>query len=681
MIEIICNKDDSDKSEENPKDNNTCIRRPKNIKQIGDVSSDKKIYIEDYAFTYINSIAYNSPQEEQAGVLLGELAKEGNERCVFVKGVIKAALGDTSDTGIYFNENIWNKIYSDTEKYFPDLSVVGWFAVMPEVTDERMARLKKLHLDNFAGNMKGVKEKIPYLKECNINCLHLMPFLDTPKGRSDGGYAVADFCKVRPDLGTMKDLAELTEKCHEEDINVCMDFVMNHTSEDHEWARRARAGEGEYMSRYFFYDNEEIPEKYEKTVPQVFPTTAPGNFTYLPETGHYVMTTFYPYQWDLNYHNPKVFNEMIGNILYLANMGVEVFRIDAVPYIWKELGTNCRNLPQVHSIVRMLRMILEMVCPGVILKGEVVMEPKELPVYFGTEQEPECHMLYGVSSMVNLWAALATRDTRMLKHQMDVIHSLPKNCYFVNYLRCHDDIGWGLDEEQEKKLEIDPIQHKEYLYHFFEGTYPYSFARGELYNYDPVTKDARSCGTTASLCGIEKGGFEGDLEQVKQGIQRVLMMHAACMSMEGFVMLSSGDEIGQVNDYNYKKNPDTAADSRYLHRSPFQWENAEKRKKPGTVQYAIWNGLKQMEEFRREENCFGETAGISTWDTGNSSVFAIRRTAGREELICLANFSEYGQNAWLNCLEGEYEDLFTGEKLEMNSVWMNPYQYRWCVKK
>ena len=154
MIEIICNKDDSDKSEENPKDNNTCIRRPKNIKQIGDVSSDKKIYIEDYAFTYINSIAYNSPQEEQAGVLLGDLAKEGNERCVFVKGVIKAALGDTSDTGIYFNENIWNKIYSDTEKYFPDLSVVGWFAVMPEVTDERMARLKKLHLDNFAGNMK-----------------------------------------------------------------------------------------------------------------------------------------------------------------------------------------------------------------------------------------------------------------------------------------------------------------------------------------------------------------------------------------------------------------------------------------------------------------------------------------------------------------------------------------------
>ena len=533
----------------------------------------------------------------------------------------------------------------------------------------------------FAGGLNGVIEHLDYLSEQKITYLHLMPLLKMPHPYNDGGYAVEDFKQVDPEIGTNEELEKLTKELRKRGISLCLDVVMNHTADTHEWAMRAKRGEQEYMDRYQCYETREIPDQFEKTMPQVFPETAPGNFTWCEEMHRHVLTTFYPYQWDLNYHNPKVFNEMIGNILYLANMGVEVFRIDAVPYIWKELGTNCRNLPQVHSIVRMLRMILEMVCPGVILKGEVVMEPKELPVYFGTEQEPECHMLYGVSSMVNLWAALATRDTRMLKHQMDVIHSLPKNCYFVNYLRCHDDIGWGLDEEQEKKLEIDPIQHKEYLYHFFEGTYPYSFARGELYNYDPVTKDARSCGTTASLCGIEKGGFEGDLEQVKQGIQRVLMMHAACMSMEGFVMLSSGDEIGQVNDYNYKKNPDTAADSRYLHRSPFQWENAEKRKKPGTVQYAIWNGLKQMEKFRREENCFGETAGISTWDTGNSSVFAIRRTAGREELICLANFSEYGQNAWLNCLEGEYEDLFTEEKLEMNSVWMNPYQYRWCVKK
>ena len=328
---------------------------------------------------------------------------------------------------------------------------------------------------------------------------------------------------------------------------------------------------------------------------------------------------------------------MIENILYLANLGVEVFRIDAVPYIWKELGTSCRNLPQVHSIVRMLRIIVEMICPAVILKGEVVMEPKELPVYFGTESEPECHMLYGVSSMVNLWAALATRDTRMLKHQMDVIHSLPKNCYFVNYLRCHDDIGWGLDEEQEKKLEINPIRHKEYLYHSLKVLIHIAL-REENYIITIQRRKMPEAVEQLRVCAeLKKVDLKG-LEQVKQGIQRVLMMHAACMSMEGFVMLSSGDEIGQVNDYDYKKNPDIAADSRYLHRSPFQWDNADKRKKAGTVQYDIWNGLKQMEEIRRQENCFGETAGISTWDTGNYAVFAIRRTAGNEELICLANF-------------------------------------------
>ena len=587
---------------------------------------------------------------------------------------------------LYDNEAMFAELCEQMKNYYQARNAKLRKRDLEKEKDQAWYRKKNmlgmmLYIDNFAGNLRGVKGKLKYLEECGVNCVHLMPFLDSPKGRSDGGYAVADFRKVKPELGTIEDLADLAEACHEKDMNLCMDFVMNHTSEDHEWAQKARMGEGEYMSRYFFCDNENYVREYEKTVPQVFPETAPGNFTWLPEIGHYVLTTFYPYQWDLNYKNPRVFNEMMYNFLFLVNQGIDILRIDAVPYIWKEMGTSCRNLPQVHSIVRMLRIIVEMICPAVILKGEVVMEPKELPVYFGTESEPECHMLYGVSSMVNLWAALATRDTRMLKHQMDVIHSLPKNCYFVNYLRCHDDIGWGLDEEQEKKLEINPIRHKEYLYHFFEGTYPYSFARGELYNYDPATKDARSCGTTASLCGIEKGGFEGDLEQVKQGIQRVLMMHAACMSMEEFVMLSSGDEIGQVNDYDYKKNPDTAADSRYLHRSPFQWDNADKRKKAGTVQYDIWNGLKQMEEIRRQENCFGETAGISTWDTGNYAVFAIRRTAGNEELICLANFSEYGQNAWLNCLEGEYEDLFTGEKLEINSVWMNPYQYRWCVKK
>ena len=241
-----------------------------------------------------------------------------------------------------------------------------------------------MYVDAFAENLKGVKDRLDYIAERNVNYIHLMPLLDSPEGRSDGGYAVSDFRKVKPELGSMEDLAQLAEDCHSRGMSICLDFVMNHTSEDHEWARRARNGEKEYQDRYYFYDNYDVPAEFEKTVPEVFPTTAPGNFTWLPKLGKFVMTTFYPYQWDLNYWNPVVFNEMVCNMLNLVNKGVDIIRIDAVPYIWKQLGTDCRNLPQVHTIVRILRMICEIVCPGVLLLGEVVMAPDKVVPYFGS---------------------------------------------------------------------------------------------------------------------------------------------------------------------------------------------------------------------------------------------------------------------------------------------------------
>ena len=482
-----------------------------------------------------------------------------------------------------------------------------------------------LYTDNFAENMKGVKEKIPYLKECNINCLHLMPFLDTPKGRSDGGYAVADFRKVRPDLGTMKDLAELTEKCHEEDINVCMDFVMNHTSEDHEWTKRARAGEGEYMSRYFFYDSDEIPKKYEEKVPQVFPTTAPGNFTYLPEIGHYVMTTFYPYQWDLNYRNPRVFNEMMYNFLYLTNQGIDIVRIDAVPYIWKELGTTCRNLKQVHTIVRMMRMIAEIVCPGVLLLGEVVMEPEKVVPYFGTVEKPECHMLYNVTTMATTWNSIATGDIRLLKKQMDIVNQLPKQYVFLNYLRCHDDIGWGLDYETMRPWGIKEIPHKRYLNDYFTGKIQGSVSRGELYNDDPVTQDARFCGTTASMCGIEKAGFEHDEEAMNAAVREDIMLHAYMLTQSGIPMLYSGDELGQVNDYSYKNDPEKCADSRYIHRGKLPWELAEDKEDVTTVQGKIFQTLDRLEKIRRQEITFDKDADVYTYDVHDDSILCVLR--------------------------------------------------------
>lgn len=537
-----------------------------------------------------------------------------------------------------------------------------------------------LYIDNFAGNLKGVEKKLAYLKECNVNCLHLMPFLDTPKGKSDGGYAVADFRKVRPDLGTMKDLARLTEKCHENGMNVCMDFVMNHTSEEHEWAKRARAGEGEYMSRYFFYDNGDIPARYEETVPQVFPTTAPGNFTWLPEIGHYVLTTFYPYQWDLNYRNPRVFNEMMYNFLFLANQGMDIIRIDAVPYIWKELGTSCRNLKEVHTIVRMMRMIAEIVCPSVILLGEVVMEPEKVVPYFGTVEKPECHMLYNVTTMATTWNSIATRDIRLLKKQMDIVSRLPKQYTFLNYLRCHDDIGWGLDFDTMKQWGMEEPSHKRYLNDYFTGKIAGSISRGELYNDDPVTQDARFCGTTASMCGIEAAGFEGNAEKMQTAIQEDLMLHAYMLTQSGIPMLYSGDELGQVNDYSYKDDAEKASDSRYLHRGAFLWELADKRKDLSTVQGQLFQMLNRLEQIRRQENVFSQEAEVYTYDVHNDSILGILREYKGERFIALFNFSESEQTAWMQ-EEGIFRNLVNGEIVEVKDPVLKGYEFVWMKYK
>lgn len=537
-----------------------------------------------------------------------------------------------------------------------------------------------LYIDNFAGNLKGVEKKLAYLKECNVNCLHLMPFLDTPKGKSDGGYAVADFRKVRPDLGTMKDLARLTEKCHENGMNVCMDFVMNHTSEEHEWAKRARAGEGEYMSRYFFYDNGDIPARYEETVPQVFPTTAPGNFTWLPEIGHYVLTTFYPYQWDLNYRNPRVFNEMMYNFLFLANQGMDIIRIDAVPYIWKELGTSCRNLKEVHTIVRMMRMIAEIVCPSVILLGEVVMEPEKVVPYFGTVEKPECHMLYNVTTMATTWNSIATRDIRLLKKQMDIVSRLPKQYTFLNYLRCHDDIGWGLDFDTMKQWGMEEPSHKRYLNDYFTGKIADSISRGELYNDDPVTQDARFCGTTASMCGIEAAGFEGNAEKMQTAIQEDLMLHAYMLTQSGIPMLYSGDELGQVNDYSYKDDAEKASDSRYLHRGAFLWELADKRKDLSTVQGQLFQMLNRLEQIRRQENVFSQEAEVYTYDVHNDSILEILREYKGERFIALFNFSENEQTAWMQ-EEGIFRNLVNGEIVEVKDPVLKGYEFVWMKYK
>lgn len=537
------------------------------------------------------------------------------------------------------------------------------------------------YIDNFAGNMKGMESKLDYIEQCNVNYIHLMPFLDTPEGRSDGGYAVSDFRKVQENLGSMEDLDSLTAACHKKGINVCMDFVMNHTSEDHEWAKRARQGEGEYMSRYFFYDSSTIPQQYEKTVPQVFPTTAPGNFTWLPDAKHYVMTSFYPYQWDLNYKNPRVFNEMMYNFLYLANRGIDIIRIDAVPYIWKELNTPCRNLKQVHTIVRMMRMISEIVCPGVLLLGEVVMEPEKVTPYFGTVEKPECHMLYNVTTMATTWHTVATRDVKLLKKQLDIVNALPKDYVFLNYLRCHDDIGWGLDYGTLKLDGMEERAHKKYLNDYFQGYDGSSCSRGELYNADPVTGDARFCGTTASMCGVEKAGFEKDDAAMERAVQMDLMLHAYMFMQSGIPVLYSGDEIGQVNDYHYKEDPHKAADSRYIHRGPMNWKLAANIKNRNTVEGKIFQGLKKLEQIRKTEKVFVSYADTWTVDTGDTSVLCIGRYYDGEKVYGVFNFSEFDKMAWLSGENGEAIELLSGDKMKLNEVKLPAYGFYYLKKK
>ncbi len=538
-----------------------------------------------------------------------------------------------------------------------------------------------MYVNAFADTLKGVEDKLDYIQECNVNYLHLMPLLASPKGKSDGGYAVSDFRTVQEELGTMDDFQELASKCHERGISICLDFVMNHTSEEHEWAKRARAGEKEYQDRYFFFDSYDIPALYEKTCPEVFPTTAPGNFTYLPELQKHVMTTFYPYQWDLNYHNPIVLNEMVSNMLYLANQGVDIVRLDAVPYIWKQLGTTCRNLPQVHTIVRMMRMICEIVCPGVLLLGEVVMAPEKVVPYFGTPEKPECHMLYNVTTMASTWHTVATREVDLLRRQIDTIASLPKNYVFQNYLRCHDDIGWGLDYEYLEKSGIQEIPHKKYLNDFLTGNYPDSFARGELYNDDPRLKDARLCGTTASLCGIERFGFEGNEEGVDRGIRYDITLHAFMLSQSGIPVIYSGDELGQLNDYSYKHDPEKQADSRYLHRGKFNWELAANRKLPHTVQGKLFPALYKLENIRTSHSVFDTDADLRTIDTWDPSILALVRENEEEKFIGIYNFSEYDKVAWINEEDGMYLDLISGREMEARGVQIPAFGCFWLCRK
>ena len=542
-----------------------------------------------------------------------------------------------------------------------------------------------LYTENFAGDLKGVKEHLDYFKECNAKYVHLMPLLDTSKdpARSDGGYAVSDFRKVRPDLGTMEDLEALTAACHKRGIRICLDFVMNHTSDEHEWAKAAKAGDPVAQAKYFFYDSWDIPDRFESTMPQVFPETAPGNFTYFADLNKIVMTTFYPFQWDLNYANPMVFNDMTDNLLYIANRGVDIIRLDAVPYIWKQLGTSCRNLPQVHTLTRLMNIACRIVCPSVLLLGEVVMEPREVVPYFGTEEKPECDMLYNVTTMAAIWHTLATHDVRLLRHQLEQIKDLPRNCIFQNYLRCHDDIGWGLDYGFLAGFGMKENTHKKFLNDWFTGRWGVSQARGELYNDSEILQDARLCGTTASLCGVESALAEGNNEALERGIAADIMLHACMLTLRGIPVIYSGDETGMLNDYTYHDDPGRWADSRNIHRGRFDWDKAAERHDESTPEGRVFKGIRQLMLIRRYNDVFHSDAYVYPVETGDNRVLGIERSYNGKRMLGLFNFSESHVRT----------DITTADRIDMthperryehsdnvmSEYWLEPYGFRWLL--
>lgn len=594
----------------------------------------------------------------------------------------------------YYDEMKWLyfELYrGDEEAFSYFLSLLEKYAVNREedllaLDEERMANPNwykgkdqygvLLYVDNFAGNLNGVEEHLDYLKDSGFNYLQLMPILESPKDKSDGGYAVSDFQKVQAELGTMDDLRSLTKACHKEGISVGLDFVMNHTSDEHEWARRARMGEKEYQDRYFIFPNWVIPNEFEKTVPQVFPESAPGNFTYSEEMKKVVMTTFYQYQWDLNYANPVVFNDMLENVLYLCNMGTDVFRMDAVPYIWKRLGTSCRNLPQVHTLIRLFRMAVEIVAPSVLLLGEVVMEPDKVLPYFGTEEKPGCHLLYNVTTMASTWHTLATQDTRLLQNQLSRVFELRKDKVFLNYLRCHDDIGWGLDYEFLRNFGMEEIPHKAYLNAYFRGFTDLSESRGELYNDDPLSGDARLCGTTASLCGIEAGKKEKNPKKIENAIRLDIMLHAFLLSQSGIPVLYSGDEIAIENDYSYHDDPIKKLDSRYLHRPAFPWEKAELRKTKGSIEERVYNSILKLEDLRKKNKAFSSLADTWVIDTKNIHVLAFGRYFEGEKILCFYNFSVNSEVAYVSEVE-DYVNMLSGEKLKAKDLRIPSHDFLW----
>lgn len=529
------------------------------------------------------------------------------------------------------------------------------------------------YVDLYADNIEGLRSRLPYFQTLGITYLHLMPLFRAPETQNDGGYAVSSFRDVAPHLGTMKELSDLAAEFRGHGISLVLDFVFNHTSDEHEWAQKALAGDESFQTYYRMFDDRTLPDAYEPYLREIFPENAPGSFTYRPEISKWVWTTFNTYQWDLNYENPAVFRAMLVEMLFIANQGIDFVRLDAVPFIWKRLGTNCENLPEAHIVIQALNALTRIAAPGLLFKSEAIVHPRDIASYIGPH---ECQISYNPTLMVCLWEALATRQVKLLRQSMQSHFPIAEGCAWINYIRSHDDIGWGFADEDAAQVGIYGPDHRYFLNMYYTNQFPGSHARGYPFNYNPHTQDMRISGTSASLAGLEAALDSGNNEAIEFSIRRLVMIQSIVLSAGGIPLLYLGDELGTLNYYAYTNNPAIANDNRWLHRPPFQAQSWKQRLDNDTVEGRIFSRILQLIQVRKSTTAF---AGSNTkWlDSGNDHVLAYVRS---DTILIVANFSERQQSidAPESLQSKTASNLIDRQSIDLNQpIELDPYAFLW----
>lgn len=535
----------------------------------------------------------------------------------------------------------------------------------------------QLYVDRFCGDLKSLEEKLPYFESLGINFLHLMPITKRPSGPSDGGYAVNSYTEVDPKFGSAGDLTRLTAAFREKGICLMLDFVVNHTSDEFSWAQKAKRGEAAYQEYYYTFPDRNLPDLYEQTLPEVFPETSPGNFTYCAEMQRWVMTVFNTYQWDLNYTNPEVFLSMLENLVDLSNKGVDVIRFDALAFLWKKIGTNSQNLPEAHRLISLFRLCLQVVAPGVIILAEAIVAPDEITKYFGEGilEGNECEIAYNATFMACLWNSVATKKTDLLRHSLQNLPSKPAPCSWINYIRCHDDIGLGFDDTHIAALGWDPQAHRRFLLDYFCQRLDWSPAMGAVFMYNPLTGDGRITGSTASLLGLEKALEEKDEAKINAAVAKILMLYGIILAAPGIPLIYAGDEIGMLNDYSYMEEPDKVMDSRWTNRPIHDWETVSRLPSQKSHASAIYHGLKHLVELRKHLDVLADAHGARFHDAGNEHLLVFERGAeSAGGILVLANFDETPQVVNTSLLQslgflksGAYQNLIDGKTKTIQS--------------